>query len=170
LVQAGEVLVAGVTEERGIYRVEVDTRLAVRPDWAWEVLTDYPRLGRVNEAIERSEVLERRGAEDYRVRTVTQACVYFFCKRIEQVQDVVQLADGRLLATVLPEYSDFRYGWARLYVWPEGDRTRVRVLAEVEPDFWIPPLIGPWLIKRKLRSEALETVLNLERLTMVAAP
>jgi hypothetical protein len=34
----------------------------------------------------------------------------------------------------------------------------------VEPDFWIPPLIGPWLIKRKLLSETLETVDNLEQL------
>jgi hypothetical protein len=40
----------------------------------------------------------------------------------------------------------------------------VLIRSAVEPDFWIPPFIGPWLIERKLRSETLETVRNLERL------
>jgi hypothetical protein len=90
--------------------------------------------------------------------------VYFFCKTVHQVQDVTEVPGRYISASVLPAMSDFRHGVARVYMWPEGAHTRIRVLAEVEPDFWIPPLIGPWIISRKLHSEALETMRNLERL------
>ena len=70
--------------------------------------------------------------------------------------------------------SDLRHGYARVDMWQESEGTRILIRSEVEPDFWIPPLIGPWVIKKKLRSEALETVRNLERfvspLQGVAAP
>lgn len=162
---AGEVLVARAVHDHGLYRVEVDMRLDARPSGVWRLLTDYEHYERINESIRESEVLERRGPTDNRVRTVTEACVYFFCKTLVQVQDVVEVDGHYLAASVLPELSDFRHGVARAYVWEEGGQTRVRILAEVEPDFWIPPLIGPWLITRKLRSEALETIFTVERLS-----
>ena len=39
LTSAGEVLVAQVTHHEGLYRVEVDSRLAVAPRRAWSMLT-----------------------------------------------------------------------------------------------------------------------------------
>jgi hypothetical protein len=126
-------------------------------------LTDYNHLGRVNDAIEVSEILKTRKPGDYQVRTETEACVWFYCMRVHQVQDVIEAYDGSVTATVIPALSDFRQGYARLNLWQEPGGTRVLIRSEVEPDFWIPPIIGPWLIKRKLRSEALETVRNLER-------
>ncbi len=168
-VAAGEVLVAQAGHDHGLYTVEVDMRLDAPRAEVWRLLTDYPHYGRLNEAIQLSEVLEQRGAGDYRVRVVTDACVYFFCKRLVQVQDVVEVNGSYLSANVLPELSHFRYGVARAYVWEEGQQTRVRVLAEVVPDFWVPPLIGPWLIAHKLRTEALETVRSVERLSLPVA-
>ena len=165
--RAGEVMVAQVHHDRGLYRIELDMRLDAPKEAVWRLLTDYAEYGRLNDAIQHSEILARRGPADYRVRTITRACVYFFCKTVHQVQDVTEVEGRYISATVLPSLSDFRHGVARAYTWPDGERTRVRVLAEVEPDFWIPPLIGPWIISRKLQTEALETINNVERL---AAP
>ena len=164
LAGAGQVFTAVATHQSGTYFVEVDALVEVPAARVRELLTDYDHLGRVNEAIEESQVLLTRAPGDYRVRTVTLACVFFFCKRIRQVQDVVEAADGSITATVLPSQSDFRHGYARVNLWREGGGTRVLIRSEVEPDFWIPPIIGPWLIKRKLRLETLETVANLERI------
>ncbi len=162
--QAGEILVAQVDHDRGLYRIELDMRLDAGKGHVWRLLTDYPHYGQLNEAIKESEILRRQGPGSYRVRTLTRACVYFFCKTVVQVQDVTEVPGRYISASVLPALSDFRHGVARAYIWPEGAYTRIRVLAEVEPDFWIPPLIGPWIISRKLQSEALETIRNLERL------
>ncbi|MFQ5643922.1 MAG: hypothetical protein ACE5FQ_09500 [Thiogranum sp.] len=161
---AGQVYVASVSHQSGSYLVEVDTLVHMAEPQARVLLTDYENLGRVNPAIEVSEILLRRGPGDFRVRTVTHACVWFYCRRLRQVQDVIESQDGTVTAVVVPELSDFRYGYARLNLWQEDEGTRVLIRAEVEPDFWIPPLIGPWLIKRKLLSETLETVDNLEQL------
>jgi hypothetical protein len=32
-----------------------------------------------------------------------------------------------------------------------------------EPDFWVPPVIGPWLIQRKLVRELTETMAYIEQ-------
>ncbi len=160
---AGQVFTAVATHQANTYFVEVDALVEVPEQRVRELLTDYDNLGRVNAAIEESEILLTRGPGNYRVRTVTMACVFLFCKRIHQVQDVIESADGSITATVIPAQSDFRHGYARVNLWQEPGGTRVLIRSEVEPDFWIPPIIGPWLIKRKLRSEALETVANLER-------
>ena len=40
----------------------------------------------------------------------------------------------------------------------------MRFRSEIEPAFWVPPLIGPWLIQRALQAETLKSVANLERL------
>lgn len=166
---AGKVYMAAASHQNGVYLVEVDALVYVPEPQVRELLTDYNDLGKVNQAIEVSEIIKTREPGDYRVRTETEACVWFYCKRIYQVQDVIETYDGTVTATVIPELSDFRNGYARLNLWQETGGTRVLIRSEVEPDFWIPPLIGPWLIKRKLQSEALETVRNLERVAQQEA-
>ncbi len=125
-------------------------------------LTDYAHLARLNGAIKSSRVLANTGPGQYQVRIVTRACVWFFCRTVKQVQSVHEAGDGWIDVRVIPELSDFKQGWAHFHILAEGAPTRVLIVSEVEPDFWIPPVIGPWLIKRKLRSEMLETVANLE--------
>jgi hypothetical protein len=163
---AGQVYTALVTHQSGSYFVEVDTLTNAPEPAVRRLLTDYDHLGRVNSAIESSEILLERKAGDYQVRTVTKACVWFYCRRIRQVQNVIESQDGSITAVVIPEQSDFKHGYARINLWQEPTGTRVLIRSEVQPDFWIPPIIGPWIIKRKLRSEALETVNNLERVAL----
>lgn len=166
---AGKVYMASASHKYGVYLVEVDALVNVSEPRVRELLTDYNNLGKLNPAIEVSEIIKTREPGDYQVLTETEACVWFYCKRIHQVQDVIESYDGSVTATVIPELSDFRNGYARLNLWQEPGGTRVLIRSEVEPDFWIPPLIGPWLIKRKLQSEALETVRNLERVAQQEA-
>jgi len=163
---AGQVLTTLVTHQGGSYFIEVDALVQAPEPLVRAVITDYNNLQQVNPAIEISTILKRFRQGEFRVETVTEACVLVFCKRLHQVQDVIEAADGSIKATVIPEKSDFRYGYAHVNLWQQATGTRVLVRSEVEPDFWIPPLIGPWLIKRKLRSETRETITNLERVVM----
>jgi len=168
VVQAAKVYMAAASQQGRAYQVEVDALVSVPEPRARELLTDYAHLGRINPDIRVSEILLTRGPGDYRVRTVSEVCVWFYCKRIHQVQDVSEAADGSVTATVIPEQSDFRYGYVRLHLWQVPGGTRVLIRGELEPDFWIPPVIGPWLVKRKLLSEALDTLQNLERVAKPA--
>lgn len=159
---AGDIRQVSVDRHGDLYRMEVDALVQAPASGVRARLTDYAHLDRLNGSIKSSELLPGTAPGEPRVRIVTRACVWFFCRTIEQVQSVRETRDGWIEARVIPELSDFKRGSARFSIHPEAGGTRVLILSEVEPDFWIPPVIGPWLIKRKLRSEVLETVSNLE--------
>ncbi|WP_297527345.1 SRPBCC family protein [Thiohalobacter sp.] len=162
--QAAELLNVLVEQRGTVYRVELDARFAAPAGRLRTLLTDYPHLDRINPSIHTSEVLAGAGPGRDRVRTVAKVCVAIFCKEIEQVQDLEVAPDGSINATVRPKQSDFRYGFARWRFEEDAAGTRMRFVSEIEPAFWVPPLIGPWLIQRALRAEALESIHNLERL------
>ena len=161
---AGEILDVAVERFDQRYVVEIDARFAASPDRLRALLTDYSHLKRINDSIQRSEVIEVNSPLHHCVLTEADVCVAMFCKHIVQVQDVSVLPDGNILATVRPTRSDFSYGVARWDFWQEPNGTRMRFRSEIEPAFWVPPLIGPWLIQRALHAETLKSVNNLERL------
>ncbi|MBI5040670.1 MAG: SRPBCC family protein [Gammaproteobacteria bacterium] len=161
---AGEVLDVGVERIEQRYAVDIDARFNTPAERLRVLLTDYPNLARINDSIQRSEVLEKNAPQQHCVRTEAHVCVGLFCKTIVQVQDVGVQADGTILATLRPQGSDFSYGIARWQFWEEPTGTRMRFHSEIEPAFWVPPIIGPWLIQRALRAETLKSVANLERL------
>ncbi|MEN8763051.1 MAG: hypothetical protein ABF290_11515 [Thiogranum sp.] len=165
---AGTIHNAAVTYQSGSFIVEVDALLDVAESRARAVLTDYQHLERFIPAVERSEILNTREPGNYRLRSVTQTCLWFYCKRLTRVQDLVEAHDGSITAIVVPEQSDFSYGTMHLNLWQEVAGTRILVRSEAAPDVWIPPLLGPWLIKRALRAEAVQTVYNLERMAAEA--
>jgi len=146
--QAGEVLSVDVGESGGRYAVEVEVRFDAPTARLRALITDYAHLDRINDAIRRSEILAVNGPRQHRVRTESWVCVGLFCKRIVQIQDVDVLPGGDVVATLLPEAGG----------------TRMRFRSEIEPAFWVPPFIGPWLVKRALEAEALKSVASLERL------
>jgi hypothetical protein len=152
------------------YRVSMRVTLDAPAADTYAVFSDPARLREVNPAIREVQVLEQLGPNLRRVRTRVRACVAFFCRQLQQVQDMryrpAEQEGGRIDAAVLPDRSDFRYGHASwtFAACQEAKRTCLAFDAELEPAFWVPPLIGPWLIQRKLRDEAIETSRGLERL------
>lgn len=169
--QAVEVHAVQVAHEGSRYRVTMQVTLDAPASASWRVFSDPMRLPQINPAVREVRVLERAGTAQPQVYTLVEVCVSLYCRRIEQVQQmqfVAQGPGGTVTADVLPALSDFRFGHAR---WSFADcqqRTCLQFEAELEPAFWVPPLIGPWLIERKLRAEALETSQGLERLARKA--
>lgn len=167
---AGEVLDVAVQRFDRRYVVEIDARFGAPAERLRTLLTDYAHLGRINDSIRRSEVIETHSSQHHCVLTEADVCVAVFCKHIVQVQDVSVLPDGSILATMRPTRSDFSYGVARWDFWEEPAGTRMRFRSEIEPAFWVPPLIGPWLVQRALEAEMLKSVANLERLAENSGP
>lgn len=167
---AGEVLDVVVQRFDQRYVVEIDARFAAPAGRLRALLTDYAHLDRINDSIRRSEVIETNSPQHHCVLTEADVCVAVFCKRIVQVQDVSVLPDGSILATVRPTRSDFSYGVARWDFREEPAGTRMRFRSEIEPAFWVPPLIGPWLVQRALQAEMLKSVANIERLAENGGP
>ncbi len=130
----------------------------------WARLTHYPSYPQISPAIDSCKRIGTHAAGGDLVFTRAQACVIGFCKEVRQRQRVRQLGFGELLAEIQPRGSDFRYGRAHWRLTPLGNATGMRFEAELEPKFWVPPVLGPWLIKRALEQEARASAVNLERL------
>jgi hypothetical protein len=69
-----------------------------------------------------------------------------------------------LVSRHVPQDSDLRSGGARWQLSEVNGGTHLLFEAQVEPDFWIPPLIGPLVVKHMLHIEAVNTVKGLEAL------
>ncbi|GBE10957.1 polyketide cyclase / dehydrase and lipid transport [bacterium BMS3Bbin12] len=180
LILSGCTLFAGAAHAAGVVDLQVERhgdryRLAMRMNLEMParelraIITDYAHLARLNPAIVESKVLARKNGVT-RVRTVVRGCIAFFCFDVHQVQDVQVRADGEIVAVTVPALSDFRYGLARWRIVPRGARAcRLDLEAVIVPSFWVPPIIGPWLIRHKMRDEALRTAATLERLASAGA-
>ncbi len=166
---AVEIRSVDVSHDDARYRVSMRVALDAPADATYSVFTDLPRLRLVNPAVRDVKVLGQPSPDTRRVYTELRACVSLYCRRLKQVQDMqfesrAPGGGGKVRAQVIAERSDFRFGNATWDFRDCGGRTCLDFDAELEPNFWVPPLIGPWLIKRKLQEEAIQTSQGLERL------
>jgi hypothetical protein len=163
VVEAAEILHLDVQRKSNSYRVDLEARLAASPATVWAALTDYPRWSELSPTIRESAMLRSNADGSARVYTLLQTCVLIFCGKKEHVQDLRAPARLELRADTIPTESDFRSGWAHWRLSADGNFTLARFEMEVEPAFWMPPVIGPWAIKRSLYRDAEEAIDRLEQ-------
>lgn len=160
----GELFYLLVEHEQQRYGITINAIIDSDPQTVLGLLTDYPELGRLNASVREATVLDAPANGVERVRVVTQLCVLLLvCKSIVHVQDFERPQPYELVATIVGEGSDFTQGWARWLLIPDEKRTRIVFSSELTPRFWIPPVVGPWIVKSMLKTEALETIDGLER-------
>jgi len=159
---AGDILASSVSHQGAAYTLSVTARIDAPIDTVYRSITDFDNLAAINPAIEESQLLDVPRVDTRRVRSVIKVCILMFCKRVELVQDVTLLQDYAIEAVTLPQGGDFRSGVAHWQLTASGDATEMLFTNTFEPDFWVPPVIGPWLIKRKLIREVAETAMYIE--------
>ena len=160
-----EVLSMEVTHHRKLYILHLQGIFAGEPHKIFEILTDYPLLTRLNKAIIHSTAIPHLTASnETHLSLVLQSCIWFFCKRISPTLNVTALGNQEIFAVLVPDEDNFNFGWAQLKIHVLDNKTHVELYAELIPAFWIPPLIGPLIIKHKLQQEAWETLQNMEAL------
>lgn len=159
---AGEVLESYVGNEGDHFRVHIDMLIEAQPERVRALLTDYASLNRLSPSITASELLYSNPPH-YRVRVITEGCVFFYCRQLVQVQDVTELKNGFILVKVVPEMSDFTYSQNIWRIRSQDDRTRVTYSSDLIPGFWVPSLFGSSIFKHKLLEETRQVIENLER-------
>ena len=114
-----------------------------------------------------SVVVESRNVEpgeDGRPRFYNrnQACLLFFCKSFERFGYVSHEPLKYIEATADPEKSDFHISDERWEFREEGEGTVVVYDLRFKPKFFIPPLIGPAVMKRKLKTSSIYALDRIE--------
>ncbi len=157
-----------VTREGDIYRVAGDVHLAAPPADVYQVLTDYDHLTAISRTIVKSQLRRRLDDGSVLVYSDSRACVLLFCRHIEQVQHITELAPYDISSLLVPDQQDpkqdsLKQSTAHWHLEAEGEGTRMRWDMMLEPAFWVPPLIGPSLVERSLREEGRRSALGVEQ-------
>jgi len=98
-----------------------------------------------------------------------EGCVLFFCVSMRRVERMELDAPSSIRTEALPEQSDFKSSVSEWTLVPEAGGTKMTYRLTMEPDFWIPPLIGPWVLKQRLERGGSGAINRIERLAIETA-
>ena len=164
---AGEIKYAHVEHEGSDYQLDLIMQVEAGRDGLIALLMDHDNFKELSDVMIESGLVQDAPEDKTRRRLVVKTCIVFFCFRVVMVEDLEQYSDGRLLAIMVPEESDFKYGRTEWQIEPLGpDRCKINYRFRLQPDFWVPPAIGPFFLKRKMVAEARDSILRME--SMVA--
>ena len=164
---AAQVSGVRVTRDGTSFLIDMHIAIDEPPRAVFRALQDYPAMARFNPDL-RSVRVQPTGVPDrVRLFTAVRTCVLIFCKMMhqEQIMTATAGADGGTLHADLVS-GDFKGGYGLWIVRPcraNGARSCMDIRIELVPAFWVPPLIGPWVIRRKMEEEARRTSAGLEQ-------
>ena len=165
---SGEIEYARSTHDGGEYEVEISAKLYGNWHDIYRVATDFEHLSRLSDLIVDSGVLKNENTDrpdDVRRWLITRICFPFYCFSAKLVEDVQFDGSNIIKTRIVPEDSDFEYGEAEWQINPDGDDdTVISFQSRFKPAFWIPPLIGPILVKRIMVDATSQTILAMEQI------
>jgi hypothetical protein len=155
-----------VIRQRGRYLLEAEVRLAATPESIYTVLTDFDanRYSRISRAYKESRYLEPAADGTPLVYTRMEGCALWHCMSLERTERLETDAPYRIKSIALPEASNFKYSTSEWLHEHDGEDTRMIYKLEMEPDFFVPPLVGPWYLTRTLSQGGQRAVMRIERL------
>jgi hypothetical protein len=160
-----------VTHEDGRFHLVADSYLGAPPEAIRTVLLDFEddAYAQISDIYKESDYLEPDVDGTPIVYTRVHGCLFVFCRSMSRVERLEVVSPNLIRSTVVPERSDFRYATSEWKFEPEGSGTRVHYQMALEPDFWLPPFIGPAFLRRILLRGGVEAVERIEELAQERA-
>jgi hypothetical protein len=155
-----------VTRQRGHYSLEANGRLDATPESIYAVLTNYDdnAYSRILESYKESRYLEPAADGTPVVYTRMEGCALWHCMSLVRTERLETRAPYWVKSTVLPESSNFKHSTSEWVLERDGDGTKIIYKLDMEPDFPVPPVIGPWALKRTLSQGGERAIRGIERL------
>ncbi|HXS79015.1 MAG TPA: SRPBCC family protein [Gammaproteobacteria bacterium] len=155
-----------VTRQRGRYSLEANGHLDATPESIYAVLTDFDdnAYSRILESYKESRYLEPAADGTPVVYTRMEGCALWHCMSLERTERLETKAPYWIKSTVLPESSNFTQSTSEWVLERDGDGTKIIYRLDMEPAFPVPPVIGPWALKRTLSQGGRRAIAGIERL------
>jgi hypothetical protein len=167
---ATEVLTVTVKIDDGTYYLHGESIIEAPPEFVFSIMIDYENFHRISNGIAETRFLEPDEDGVLVGYSRIDSCILFFCRKFEKVERVYPKAPTEITTRGIPEKSDFKvYDTHWTFTTVEGGTLAIYD-AEMDPDFWIPPVIGPWTMKKKLVSSAQEMGERIEYMFQTGKP
>jgi len=164
-----------VRREKDRYLLHINTIVNAQVDNVRKIITDYENLTLINPYLTESKILDDPEDERSTVSMLTETCVLFLCFNIRHIQIFHYIENGILFSRIIPGKSDFQAGWMRWEIKAiDSDKmspvTQIILDIEMVPDFFVPPVIGPYQIKKIMLEMTRATIINLEEKAKINSP
>jgi len=155
-----------VEREDGVYSMRSEVFFEVEPVFLYRVLTDFDLFKKFTSAIVESNNVEadEQGRPQFYARM--EGCVLIWCKSFVRNGYLELNPTAEIIAISDPERSDFKISRERWQLIEEDEGTLMIYEFQMVPAFWVPPLIGPFYIKRALISGGVDAVNRIEALAV----
>ncbi|MEE8527008.1 MAG: SRPBCC family protein [Gammaproteobacteria bacterium] len=149
---AAELLYVEVKKKDDRYFIASAVHYDARIENVYRILIDYDNFKQISSMFKESRYIERNDDGSGVVFTLTEGCLVFFCQTIERTEYLEVKPVSRIVATAIPEQSNMKFSRAIWELSEDETGTHMRYSLEMEPDFWVPPLLGrlamKWVLKR----------------------
>ena len=157
-------------EENSQYHLRSASIIDAPPELIINTLLDYNNFYRLSGGIKETRYLDPDPDGVPVALTVVESCVLFFCKQVKKTERVVFASSSEIVLEADPSRSDFKFMHSRWGVKKQGPVTILSYDMDMQADFWIPPLIGTWAIKRKLYNSAMNMAHRMEWMAATGTP
>ena len=141
----------------------------------YEVLTDYNNMHHFSRGIKQSQEVTPAPDGTRRVFSHLQGCVAFLCRSVEKVE-LMNTIENQQITTLLQAELSKNVRWnksewnlSEVEAKPASESEAKKILTQIdykmefEPDFWVPPILGTYIIKKSLAQDGLEIVERMEK-------
>jgi hypothetical protein len=156
--------------EDGRYMLTSEAWLSVPPDALYRVLIDYDLFVKFSSYFIESRNLPPTVEGHPGFFTLTEACVLWFCKSFKRTGHLTFEAPFDIDAFVDPEVSDFEYSHETWRLAEKDGGTLMTYTFDMDPRFWVPPIVGPFLMKRALLKSGEDAITRIEAVAQGREP
>ena len=155
-----------VEREDDLYSMRSEVYFEVEREYLYRVLTDFDLFKKFTSAIVESKnvAADDKGRPQFYARM--EGCVLVWCKSFVRNGYLELDPTAEIIAISDPERSDFEISRERWQLITEGEGTKMIYEFRMVPAFWVPPVVGPFYIKRALRTGGVNAVNRIEALAI----
>lgn len=146
----------------GVYTMNSVVWFDARIDAVYNVFLDWDLSEQFSSIVVEARNTGSDANGDRGFYTRNRACILFYCKSVERYGAIEHEPLKFIRATVDPERSDFHLSNESWEFAEEAAGTLITYRLEMRPKFWIPPIIGPYVLKRKMRDDGVEALDRIE--------
>jgi hypothetical protein len=159
-----------VEQEEDVYSLRSVAWFDTDAPSLYNVLINYDLFPKFTSAIVEARNLEADESGLPGFYTRMEGCVLFWCQSLERTGYLRLEPMIEIVAVTDPTRSNFKLATERWQLRPEKNGTLLIYEFDMEPDFWVPPVVGPFYIKRALKDGGSRAVNRIEALALGKEP
>ena len=161
---AAELRSIDVTHEKGAYLLVSEVWFDAGIDATFTVFSTWDLAPQFTSAVAAARDLEPDEEGRPGFYTQNKGCVLFFCKTVVREGWVEKERNRVMRAFADPERSDFVFSNEMWTFKEEAGGTLVTYRLHFDPKFWVPPAIGPYMVKRTLKKMGGDAIHRMEEI------